>query len=136
MLLWYCTHFLFCKAPTNDLTGFGTAWIQYSWIELRGCGGKIVVWKGTNTTFVSKYGVYISNSFVNAAHGSIAPSIVGKQHLGRPWNHQHRSVYLNTYLDASIASQGYEKWLSNPLIDNYNNYTIMGEYNDSGPGST
>jgi hypothetical protein len=121
-------------AEPNENLGFGTAWIQHSWVELRGCGGGIIAWKGTNTTFPNKYGAYISESTVNAANSSVATSIFGKCFLGRPWNYQHRSVYLNNYLDASINRQGYEKWSSNPLTDNYNNYTIMAEYNDYGPG--
>src|ERR1700749_2099516 len=112
------------KLSSNNLyTGFGTAWIQHSWIQMRSCGGGVTAWKGTNTTFANKYGVYISDSFLNAANSSIAPAMVGKLYLGRPWNAQHRSVYLNTYMDASIRGQGYEKWTSNPLTDNYNNYT-------------
>jgi pectinesterase len=71
---------------------------------------------------------------VNAANSSIAPSIVGKCFLGRPWNAQDRTVYLNTYLDASINPQGFEKWTNNPLTDNYNNYTFLAEYNSDGPG--
>jgi len=101
---------------------------------MRSCGGGVTAWKGTNTTFANKYGVYISDSFLNAANSSIAPAMVWKCYLGRPWNAQHRSVYINTYMDASIRGQGYEKWSSNPLTDNYNKYTIMAEYKSSGPG--
>jgi hypothetical protein len=49
-------------AEPNENLGFGTAWIQHSWVELRGCGGGIIAWKGTNTTFPNKYGAYISES--------------------------------------------------------------------------
>jgi hypothetical protein len=101
---------------------------------MRSCGGGVTAWKGTNTTFANKYGVYISDSFLNAANSSIAPAMVGKCYLGRPWNAQHRSVYINTYMDASIRGQGYEEWSSNPLTDNYNNYTITDEYKSSGHG--
>ena len=119
---------------TDFFYGFGTAWIQHSWVLLRGCGGGITAWKGTNTTFPNKYGVYISDSFVNAANTSIAPSIVGKCYLGRPWNSLHRSVYLNTYMDATIRPVGYEKWSTNPVTDNYGPNTTMAEYKSSGPG--
>ena len=116
------------------MTGFGTAWVQASNVTLRGCGGGIVAWKGTNTTFANKYGVYISDSWVNAANSTVASTKAGKCSLGRPWNAQHRSVYLNTYLDGSILSAGYTKWTTNPLTDNYNNYTVMAEYKSIGPG--
>lgn len=68
---------------TDFLYGFGTAWIQSSRLSLRGCGGGITAWKGTNTTWVNKYGVYISESVVEKANSSL--SIEGKCALGRPW---------------------------------------------------
>jgi hypothetical protein len=37
-------------------------------------------------------------------------------------------------MDASIRPQGYEKWSTNPLTWNYNNWTVMAEFNSSGPG--
>jgi hypothetical protein len=43
-------------------------------------------------------------------------------------------MYINTWMDASILPAGYTKWTSNPLTNNYNNYTIMAEYGSSGPG--
>ncbi|KFY63578.1 hypothetical protein V496_03886 [Pseudogymnoascus sp. VKM F-4515 (FW-2607)] len=119
---------------TDFLYGFGTAWVERSNLALRSCGGGIIAWKGTNTTFANQYGCYVSNSFINAANSSIAPQIAGKCSLGRPWNRQHRSVYSNTFMDASVLAAGYTKWSSNPLTDNYNNYTFMGEYGSHGPG--
>jgi pectin methylesterase-like acyl-CoA thioesterase len=68
---------------TDFLYGFGTAWIQSSMLKLRGCGGGITAWKGTNTTFVNKYGVYIHDSTVEKANASL--SIKAKCALGRPW---------------------------------------------------
>jgi hypothetical protein len=118
----------------NHLLGFGTAWVQHSWVLLRGCGGGITAWRGTNTTFSNKYGVYISDSFLTAANSSIAPAIVGKCFLGRPWNALYRSVYLNTYMDMSIEPVGYVKWSTNPATDNYGPNTTMAEYNSRGPG--
>ena len=70
---------------TDFFYGFGTAWVQSTSIALRNCGGGITAWKGTNTTFVNKYGVYIVDSNVHAANASIATVIVGKCALGRPW---------------------------------------------------
>lgn len=119
---------------TDFLYGFGTAWFERSNLALRRCGGGIIAWKGTNTTFANQYGCYVSNSFIKAANSSIALAIAGKCSLGRPWNAQHRSVYLNTFMDASVLPAGYTKWSSNPLTNNYNNYTFMGEYGSYGPG--
>ncbi|KAF2761446.1 pectin lyase-like protein [Pseudovirgaria hyperparasitica] len=74
---------------TDFLYGFGTAWIQSSRLSLRSCGGGITAWKGTNTTFVNKYGVYIHDSHVEKANSSL--SISGKCALGRPWVRSFRS---------------------------------------------
>ncbi|KAK6206366.1 hypothetical protein LQW54_007820 [Pestalotiopsis sp. IQ-011] len=95
---------------TDFLYGFGTAWIERSTLALRNCGGGITAWKGSNTTFENKYGVYVSSSSVVAANASIAASIEGLCPLGRPWNNLHRSVFADTYLDASILPAGYIIW--------------------------
>jgi len=115
---------------TDFFYGFGTAWVEQTSIALRNCGGGITAWKGTNTTFENKYGVYIVDSNVHAANASIASVIVGKCALGRPWNAQMRSIFARTYLDKSILSTGFIDW--NP--SRYNNYTVQAEYHDYGPG--
>ncbi|KAI9761492.1 MAG: H(+)-transporting V0 sector ATPase subunit a [Chaenotheca gracillima] len=114
---------------TDFLYGFGTAFFEKTSLLLRSCGGGITAWKGTNTTYENKFGVYISNSNIKAANTSVAASIKGKCALGRPWNSLHRSVFMNTELDASIRPQGYTTWTS-PIIEQ----TVLGEYKDTGPG--
>ena len=42
---------------TDFFYGFGTCWITDSLVSLRGCGGGITAWKGTNTTFESLMGI-------------------------------------------------------------------------------
>ena len=117
---------------TDFLYGFGTLWIENSDLLMRSCGGGITAWKGTNTTFENKYGVYIHDSNVVAANSSIAPIMVQKCALGRPWNAQQRSIFANTYLDASIRPSGYIEWTaSEPRV---NNRTFMAEYKTFGPG--
>lgn len=68
---------------TDFMYGFGTLWVQDARVALRGCGGGITAWKGTNTTFVNKYGVYIHDSVVEKANSTL--DITGKCALGRPW---------------------------------------------------
>ncbi|KAH9933898.1 pectin lyase fold/virulence factor [Fomitopsis serialis] len=115
---------------TDFFYGFGTAWVQSSLVTLRGCGGGITAWKGTNTTFENKYGIYIHDSAVIKANNSL--SIAGQCALGRPWNAQMRAIFVNNYLDDSIRPAGYIEWQStDPRID-YN--TTMGEFYDVGPG--
>ncbi|KAL3432823.1 pectin lyase fold/virulence factor [Aspergillus tetrazonus] len=118
---------------TDFIYGFGTAWIQSSDILLRNCGGGITAWKGTNTTFENKYGVYIVDSSVRAANASIAPEIVGACPLGRPWNELHRSIFVRSYEDASIDPEGYIDWVVDG-VSRLSNKTFMAEYRTFGPG--
>ncbi|KAI2786577.1 hypothetical protein POX_g08964 [Penicillium oxalicum] len=119
---------------TDFLYGFGTAWIQSSDVLLRGCGGGITAWKGTNTTFPNKYGVYIVDSTVRAANASIAPSIVGACALGRPWNSLQRSIFANSYEDGSIQPNGYIDWIISGVGRYEKGVTFMAEYHNHGPG--
>jgi pectinesterase len=119
---------------TDFLYGFGTAWIQSSDVRLRGCGGGITAWKGTNTTFENKYGVYIVDSTVRAANESIKAEIVGKCALGRPWNSQHRSIFAETYEDGSIEAGGYIDWVVSGVARYEEGVTLMAEYRAYGPG--
>jgi len=93
---------------TDFFYGFGTLWVDRSQVQLRGCGGGITAWKGSNTTFENKYGVYIHNSNVTKANSTL--NITHQCALGRPWNAQHRSIFANDYLDDSIRPSGYIQW--------------------------
>jgi pectin methylesterase-like acyl-CoA thioesterase len=102
---------------TDFFYGFGTCWVTKSAVTLRGCGGGITAWKGTNTTFENKYGVYIHHCAVGKANASL--DIAGECYLGRPWNAQHRSIFAYSYLDDSINSSGYVQWNPNDPRVNY-----------------
>lgn len=119
---------------TDFLYGFGTAWVQSSQLLLRNCGGGITAWKGTNTTFPNKYGVYIVDSRIDAANASVAQSIHGKCALGRPWNTLHRSIFARTYEDGSILPAGYVDWVVDGVGRYEPNITLMAEYRTFGPG--
>lgn len=114
--------------------GFGTAWIQSSELQLRGCGGGITAWKGTNTTFENKYGIYIVDSTLKAANSSIAPEIKGACALGRPWNSQHRSIFARCYEDGTIGSSGYIDWVVDGVARYQEGVTLQAEYKSYGPG--
>ncbi|KAI1114700.1 carbohydrate esterase family 8 protein [Nemania sp. NC0429] len=118
---------------TDFLYGFGTLFIESSSLSLRNCGGGITAWKGTNTTFANKYGVYISDSQLLAANKSIAPLIADRCSLGRPWNDLHRSLFMNTYFDRSILPAGYTEWSGKPNGGLGVN-TTMAVYEVYGPG--
>lgn len=120
----------YVAGQTDFLYGFGTLWIEDSDVVMRGCGGGITAWKGTNTTYENKFGAYINNSEVKKENSTL--QITGKCALGRPWNAQHRSVFANSYLDDSITPSGYIAWSkTDPRVTNL---TFMAEYNDFGPG--
>ncbi|KAJ8121757.1 hypothetical protein ONZ43_g1870 [Nemania bipapillata] len=118
---------------TDFLYGFGTLFIENSSLSLRSCGGGVTAWKGTNTTFANKYGVYISDSQLLAANTTIAPIIANKCSLGRPWNALHRSVFINTYFDPSILPAGYTAWSGQPN-GNIGVNTTLAVYDVYGPG--
>ncbi|KAF2432827.1 pectin methylesterase [Tothia fuscella] len=113
---------------TDFFYGFGTAWVQSAIVSLRGCGGGITAWKGTETTFPNKYGVYVHDSQVKKA-GSVKS---GGCALGRPWNALHRSIFAKTHLDDSIRTEGYIKWSGND--GHISGKTFMAEYANTGPG--
>jgi pectin methylesterase-like acyl-CoA thioesterase len=119
---------------TDFLYGFGTAWIQSSALQLRGCGGGITAWKGTNTTIPNKYGAYIVDSSVRAANASIAADIKGACALGRPWNSQHRSIFARSYEDGSVDPRGYIDWVVDGVSRFEEGVTLMAEYRVHGPG--
>ena len=97
--------------------GFGTLYIANSTLSLRGCGGGITAWKGTNTTFANKYGVYIRWSEAVAENDTVATQYAGQCALGRPWNSQHRSIFIENDLDGTINPAGYIQWSGHPIIE-------------------
>lgn len=53
-------------------------------------------------------------------------------YLGRPWMQYSRTVFMQSYLDKSIAPAGWYEWSGNFAL----NTLYYGEYMNSGPGST
>ncbi|KAB8251043.1 pectin lyase fold/virulence factor [Aspergillus flavus] len=101
---------------TDFLYGFGTAWLELCGLVLRGCGGGITAWKGTNTTYPNKFGVYVHASAINAANASVA-------------NSGHWSIFAETYEEGTIQDSGYVLWQA-PITEQ----TLMGVYENIGPG--
>ncbi|POS74574.1 pectinesterase [Diaporthe helianthi] len=118
---------------TDFLYGFGTLYITKSTLSLRHCGGGITAWKGANTTFENKYGVYIDSSQVIANNASTAAQVKGTCALGRPWNAQHRSIFMDSYFDASIRPAGYIKW--GATDPRFSSNTFMATWDNYGPGA-
>lgn len=117
---------------TDFLYGFGTLYITKSTLSLRHCGGGVTAWKGTNTTFTNKYGVYVDATQLLANNWTTKAEVAGTCALGRPWNDAHRSVFMDSYFDTSILPAGYIVWTASlPRVDNY---TFMATWEDYGPG--
>ncbi|BAE63101.1 unnamed protein product [Aspergillus oryzae RIB40] len=106
---------------TDFLYGFGTAWLELCGLVLRGCGAGITAWKGTNTTYPNKFGVYVHASSINAANASVVVEQKGRCALGRPWNSGHRSIFAEIYEDGTIQDSGYVLWQA-PITEQ----TLMG----------
>ncbi|KAF8524973.1 pectin lyase-like protein [Gautieria morchelliformis] len=121
---------------TDYLFGFGTAWFENVTLANRACGGGIVAWKGTNLTDApgNRYGAYISNSSIIRSPDANASTVTsGQCFLGRPWNDLATTVYLNTFMDQSIAPAGFKPFSSSrPVIMNT---TFYAEFDSTGPGA-
>ncbi|KAL9088247.1 MAG: hypothetical protein Q9159_003231 [Coniocarpon cinnabarinum] len=102
--------------PPLTIPGFGTLYATHSLLSLRSCGGGIVAWKGTNTTFPNTYGAYLAQNTIAAENDTVAAQDVGQCALGRPWNSNDRTVFLENYLDATIRPQGYVEWADHPIV--------------------
>ncbi|OJJ07733.1 hypothetical protein ASPVEDRAFT_46967 [Aspergillus versicolor CBS 583.65] len=122
-------HSSIVAGQTDFLYGFGTAWFERCELVLRGCGGGITAWKGTNTTYANKFGAYVHGSAIRAANATIAVEMEGQCALGRPWNSGHRSIFARSYEDGMIRDSGYVLWQA-PITEQ----TLMGEYENFGPG--
>ncbi|KAJ6451596.1 carbohydrate esterase family 8 protein [Mycena sanguinolenta] len=111
------------------------AWFQNVILANRACGGGLVAWKGNNQTFApgNRYGAYISDSqIIRSPEANATTVTTGKCFLGRPWNDDATTVYLNTFMDQSINAVGFIPFDSaRPVIMNT---TFYAEFNSTGPG--
>lgn len=125
-------HDAIIAGQTDYIYGFGTLWVEASTLVSRSCH-YVTAMKGANTTFANKYGAYISNSRFISSNATVLNG-AQKCALGRPWNDAHRSVVMNSYLDAQILPQAYAPWDNQPA-GNVGPNTTMAVYKTFGPGS-
>lgn len=120
------------RGMTDYLYGSGKAWFEQVRLLNRACGGAITAWRGDASD--SMVGVYVSNSAIDTAEdASTLKSMTGKCYLGRPWNVQSHSVYLNTSMSDIVANAGFRIWSqSDPRFQK--GETRFAEYGSSGPG--
>ncbi|KAJ7863449.1 pectin lyase-like protein [Mycena olivaceomarginata] len=106
---------------TDYLFGFGTAWFQNVILANRACGGGLVAWKGTNQTDApgNRYGAYISDSqIIRSPDANSSTSTTGLCFLGRPWNELATTVYLSTFMDASVRPAGWTTFSTPTQVPN------------------
>jgi len=120
---------------TDYVFGFGTAWFENVTFANRACGGGLVAWKGTNLTDApgNNYGAYISNSrIIRSPDANATTNTNASCFLGRPWNDLATTVYMNTFMDESIAPVGFIPFGGgrNTIL----NTTFYAEFDSTGPG--
>ncbi|GJJ13452.1 hypothetical protein Clacol_007706 [Clathrus columnatus] len=110
-------------------------WFENVVMANRACGGGLVAWKGTDliTAPGNRYGGYVSNSKIMRSPDANATTVTdGQCFLGRPWNDLATTIYLNTFMDDSIAPIGFIPFDSaRPVIMNT---TFYAEFHSTGPG--
>ncbi len=117
---------------TDQLYGSGKAWFEKCKLLSRACGGGITAWRGDPTDPL--VGVYISNSIIaQSPDASKAKPMVGRCHLGRPWNVYSHAVYLNTFMSDIVADTGFRIW-SQATPNFAPKLTRFAEHGSSGPG--
>ncbi|GAK65546.1 pectin lyase-like protein [Moesziomyces antarcticus] len=120
------------KGMTDQLYGSGKAWFEKCKLLSRACGGGITAWRGDPTDPL--VGVYISNSIIaQSPDASKAKPMVGRCHLGRPWNVYSHAVYLNTFMSDIVADAGFRIW-SQATPNFAPKLTRFAEHGSSGPG--
>jgi hypothetical protein len=70
---------------------------------------------GMGTCDTNHFSCYINNSRFTAENQTIFKDNKGKCFLGRNWNNGHRSLIMNSYIDDTIAGQGYKIWSGSVL---------------------
>ncbi|WP_125185406.1 pectinesterase family protein [Botryobacter ruber] len=75
----------------------------------------------------TRHGFVFLNSTVTADEVGFDGVPITSFHLGRPWQAAPRTVFMNTFLPASLNAAGWQTWNVTPAL--------YGEYNNSGPGA-
>jgi pectin methylesterase-like acyl-CoA thioesterase/acetyl esterase/lipase len=111
----------YIEGTTDFIFGSGTAWFENCHIH-----GKVNSYiTAANTPQHIKYGYIFNNCKVTTEKN------VSKLYLGRPWRPYAMTLFMNTQLPESIASEGWHNW------DNKNNELTVRymEYRNTGKGA-
>ncbi|OTB09614.1 carbohydrate esterase family 8 protein [Hypoxylon sp. CI-4A] len=119
------------EGSIDFIWGSGSAYFLNSTIVPNTDGGRIAAMKSTAPS--TKRAVVLPALVFDQSTIAAAPGVsVGSIFLGRPYNNYSRVAYIYTYLDASIAPEGWSEWSdSDPRID----AILFGEYHNYGPGA-
>jgi len=119
------------RGQTDFLFGEGRAWFEGITIGVRNTGDMplagIFAWQGTADT---TKGAYIHKSKIGLAPDhNTTHDLTGTMALGRPWNNQSVTIYIETYMGAVVNASGFTAW-AGKVFDN----VTYAEYGSFGPG--
>jgi pectinesterase len=131
-------YFLNCETRGDVDFIFGNAAAMYenSTIISRSRKGGYVTAPSTTSLTSAKqgggtdyHGIVIKNSTLKAESGLADNSC----YLGRPWDANSASVFLNCKIGSHIKPEGWSVWTTDPLAQGYNNYTtaFFAEFNNT-----
>jgi pectinesterase len=131
-------YFLNCETRGDVDFIFGNAAAMYdksTIISRNRKGGYVTAPSTTSLTSAKQgggtdyHGIVIKNSILRAESGLADNSC----YLGRPWDTNAASVFLNCKIGSHIKPEGWSVWTTDPLAQGYNNYTtaFFAEFNNT-----
>ncbi|KAJ9132263.1 Pectinesterase [Pleurostoma richardsiae] len=118
----------YIEGSVDFIWGYSKAYFHQCYIASNTAGACITAQNRPSATWA---GGFVFDSCYITYSSSYGTSY-GSTYLGRPWSQYAIAVYMNSYLDKHISSQGWKVWsTSSPQTSD----VVFGEYNNSGPGS-
>ncbi|KAH5375559.1 pectinesterase [Parastagonospora nodorum] len=118
----------YIEGSVDFVWGFSTAYFHQCMIVSNTPGACIAAQSRADASTV---GGYVFDSCM-VTYSSTYGSSFGLSYLGRPYSPFSIAVYMNSYIDKHISSDGWQIWSTgNPQTSG----VLFGEFNNSGPGS-
>jgi pectin methylesterase-like acyl-CoA thioesterase len=118
----------YVEGSVDFVWGFSTAYFHQCMIVSNTPGSCIAAQSRADA---STPGGYVFDSCM-VTYSSTYGSSFGLSYLGRPYSQFSIAVYMNSYLDKHISSDGWQVWSpSDPKTSG----VLFGEFNNAGPGS-
>jgi pectin methylesterase-like acyl-CoA thioesterase len=118
----------YVEGSVDFIWGFSTAYFHQCMIVSNTPGACIAA---QSRATASTVGGYVFDSCM-VTSGPTYGGSSGTTYLGRPYSQYSIAIYMNSYLDKHISSDGWQVWqTNNPQTSG----VTFGEFNNSGPGS-